>query len=545
MWETTQLGQKLNNKKNIFISPVNLTANGPAHLGHVGGPFLRMDVLSRHLKRLGHCVQTALTTDQVENHIEVQAVKHNVHRSDFARENDNHIRKGLEALSISYDFFPNTGEPDVVTLFEKVATRLIDSLEQNKGYDICNETLPVDDAVPYGAVEDQFCVGGWFGASCPICNSDAGSYFCEGCGAHFQPSDAVSPYSRRGKIIGWEASRSAYLTEGFDNKLSSLWDAMRILPEFRKIAERYITKNGATMRLTVPSSYGIEWPNDHFLNRQALFSYSSLLYAHSLLGGSMAQKKSNGISPFSKASNVILLSATAIDNVVPMMVGLSGSALAQNKYRPFDRIYFNKFLNLEGLKFSTSRNHVIWALDIEKQEKVNMDFLRAYLCKICPEIQESDFKVKDFVGFHNIMLEKLTLCYEISAALLTTGVHDLDESWLNILERLYLQQSQCFDSVDLCIADSVLPIETWVELGKSIQTPMQAATWLMGFSFISSPVLPKIASDISEWLGFDSGISPDEVGVPICIRNKPIPALKGRKLDITSIECLIPSRTGQ
>ncbi len=61
--------------RKIVISPVNLTANGRAHLGHAGGPFLRMDILARALRRSGHDVWYGLTTDGFENHVVARAAQ--------------------------------------------------------------------------------------------------------------------------------------------------------------------------------------------------------------------------------------------------------------------------------------------------------------------------------------------------------------------------------------------------------------------------------------------------------------------------------------
>lgn len=136
IWETTKLGEVPKVRTKVFISPVNLTANGPAHLGHAGGPFLRMDVLARHLRRIGHDVKTALTTDQFENHIEVQASKLQRVRSEFASENDDLIRTGLEALGIVYDVFPNTGLRSVAKHFSEVADGLTQALGESGGINI-------------------------------------------------------------------------------------------------------------------------------------------------------------------------------------------------------------------------------------------------------------------------------------------------------------------------------------------------------------------------------------------------------------------------
>ena len=45
----------------------------------------------------------------------------------------------------------------------------------------------------------------------------------------------------------------------------------------------------------------------------------------------------------------------------------------------------NEFLNLEGGKISTSRNHAIWVNDFENDFPEKEDVLRYVLCAIAPE----------------------------------------------------------------------------------------------------------------------------------------------------------------
>ncbi len=542
LWNVPKLGEAPHTRADVFISPVNLTANGPAHLGHAGGPYLRMDTLARHLKRLGHKVISALTTDQFENHIEAQALKAGIDRADFARRNDEAIREGLSALGILYDVFPNTGTAEVSIAFAETALSLITALDCSSGYIIQEQILPVDDALPPNfPIEDRFCIGGWFACLCPSCGTPAGSYFCEQCGAHFSPSEGVAPQSRRGVIVGWSPSHFAFLGDGLDTQLRTLWDKMKILPEYRAISEAYLNKNGSKMQLSIPSTYGYAWPNEGFTDRQALFSYSSLLYAHSLFCGALSYIGTKDESPFARGDKTILLSATAIDNVIPMMIGLSGTALSQDTFRPFDRIYFNKFLRLEGDKFSTSRNHVIWALDISQQQGINLDFLRAYLCEICPETEETDFLLEEFVGFHNGLRRSISDGLIRCESVLRFGPQELDGCWLAELEITYNIQLKAFDDVNLRIADCFNPLRDWIAKGKQVASSEQAVCWLVGLSYLGSPVIPGLAKHLTEWAGFGPLIHSADIGKPVQVTAKPLPDVPGVDLHISDIEHLIPS----
>ena len=61
----------------------------------------------------------------------------------------------------------------------------------------------------------------------------------------------------------------------------------------------------------------------------------------------------------------------------------------------------NEFLNLEGKKISTSRNHAIWVDDYLNNFDNKTDELRFVLCAISPENKDSDFTWKDFQARNN------------------------------------------------------------------------------------------------------------------------------------------------
>ncbi|MFC1368174.1 MAG: class I tRNA ligase family protein [gamma proteobacterium symbiont of Phacoides pectinatus] len=224
-----------------------------------------------------------------------------------------------------------------------------------------------------------------------------------------------------------------------------------------------------------------------------------------------------------------------------MMVGLSGAALSQNLFRPFDRIYFNKFLQLEGRKFSTSRNHVIWALDIQSQKNINRDLLRAYLCKICPETEEADFLLDDFATFHNAWRQMLIGGLKQCALILKPGVHNLDPDWLEKLNKAYSQQVKAFDDIDLVVADCIISLQEWISLGRQVSTSAQAVTWLVGVSFLGAPVLTSLAADIAKWTGIGALITSADVGAPVSVGDRPLPAITGEDVNVFDLEKLVSS----
>ena len=61
----------------------------------------------------------------------------------------------------------------------------------------------------------------------------------------------------------------------------------------------------------------------------------------------------------------------------------------------------NEFLNLEGDKFSTSKNWAVWLDDYLQDFRDKTDLLRYVLCSILPEQKDADFTWADFVAKNN------------------------------------------------------------------------------------------------------------------------------------------------
>ncbi|MGF6547399.1 class I tRNA ligase family protein [Paraburkholderia youngii] len=501
------LGDTRTPLRKIVISPVNLTANGRAHLGHAGGPFLRMDILARALRRSGHDVWYGLTTDGFENHVVAKATQLGEHPATMAARFHEQIGTDLKALDIHLDRFDDPVQRTNIDTFFGVREALMRRLGQSDQVQLRDERLPVDDALPSTApIEDRFSIGAWLAACCPSCLKPAGSFFCEACGMHFEPWDAVKPVSRRGTITEWVESKSYFLNMRDPTQLTVQWEQMHIEAPFARIAQRYVDRCGGTMRLTLPGLYGVPWQADACVNRQILFSYSAGCYTHHLYCGERYAQERGVANPFSHGSDTFLICSTGIDNTIPVLVGVTGCALVQENFRPFDSVNFNYFLKLNGSKFSTSRGHVIWAGDIGNINGINTDALRVYLSEICPEEEETDFRVGNMLGRHNHLVSTVgTLVASACATIVENpafrGEPAFDSSLFARLVELYGQQSAALSPDKLRVSLASKPLMAWLDLANEARTPATAYTWLKGLAFLAAPLMPRTADAIWVWLG--------------------------------------------
>ncbi|SDJ96710.1 methionyl-tRNA synthetase [Bradyrhizobium sp. Rc2d] len=531
----------------VYMSPVNLTANGRAHLGHAAGPFLRMDIVQKHLKRAGHHVRSGLTTDGFENHVLVRAVRENIDPSDLAHGFHTRIVEDLASVGIVFDHFDDPAYGRNLQRFSNVSNALMDALFAAGSLHFRAARLPVDDAGSAAMQpEERFCIGGWFGATCPVCEASAGSFFCEQCGYHFEPEEALNPVSRRGRIVEWTDNISAFLSISGNDRLFLAWDEAAVESSFLDIGKRYVARKGQQMRLTVPGLHGLAWDSGRFDSQQILFSYSSLLYAHSLYCGHKDTEDSGKLNPFARDSDTFLIGATGIDNTIPMLVGVTGCALGQNSFRPFDRIFFNHFLRLNGSKFSTSRSHVIWAGEITRIPNISIDVLRVYLSEICPEETETDLVSERLVDRYNVVFDRISAAIDrctdsVSAMPALTGCH-VDDAMMIALDRLYEGQCAVLSLDHLRVSQASRAVIEWLDCLDDKPDHQTAYTWLMGFSILAWPLMPKITEALWHWLGHSGHPVAACASTPSSQRIGTVPKIYGRRLAAADIDRCLPGK---
>ncbi|MEI9997646.1 MAG: class I tRNA ligase family protein [Rhizomicrobium sp.] len=503
-----------------------------------------MDVLARHLRRTGQRVASGLTTDGFENHVLVRAAAEGSDPSELAHRYYRRIKDDLASIGIRFDLFDDPAHLENLDRFDGVKNSLVRGLEQGSQVVLRSGMLPVDDALPEeAAVEERFCIGGWFAARCPRCGSAAGSFFCEACGHHFEPAEALEPASRRGKVVSWRRDESFHVQLATDGALARLWRDMKIEEPFAGIAQRYVDLAGQAMRLTVPGRHGLDWRAPGLVTNQICFSYSSLLYAHHLYCGDRIGDLNGWPNPFAAGDDAILIGATGIDNTIPMLVGVSGCALAQAAFRPFDRVYFNHFLSLDGEKFSTSRGHVIWAGDISAHGALNVDLLRMYLSEICPEDGETDFRISRLIARHNVLFGSIQP--KVATCTATLGlVRDrqmlFDESLLERLERLYEQQCAALSIDRLRVSYASAAVSDWLGETPNLASAESAYTWLKGLALLAAPLMPDLSQAVWKWLGHEDGVLAEEFLERPAIGRLPPPKLAGRILSSSDLDACMP-----
>src|SRR5262245_48387840 len=90
----------------LFV-PEMPTPNGRLHLGHMSGPYLRPDVLSRHLRMRGAEAYVVSGSDVYESHVELKAAQTGTTVEAVCNQFHDLIRAELDALGVEVDLYVN------------------------------------------------------------------------------------------------------------------------------------------------------------------------------------------------------------------------------------------------------------------------------------------------------------------------------------------------------------------------------------------------------------------------------------------------------
>ena len=467
--------------KKYLLVPVMPTPNGPLHLGHISGPFLRMDVLARCLRQIGHAVSIVSASDPWETHVLLRGLTNDAPPEQICHHYHREIANGLAALNINYDRFINVFEPPWSAALPNIANDVLVALAKQPG-----ALRVIKERVPYSRKHQMPLIGALIEGACPKCGASMGGFFCESCGAEISPSDLVKPRSRLpDDNWEWRSYDSLYLQVRDVVALRRLAERICADRRFVEMAFDGLALNNNLVRLTHPGAWGIHARAESVSPNSVIFTYPAL-FALSLLcaGAKDATAKDAAFAP---SSDVITIKSFGIDNSMPYIVSVLAQTQALGNVKPFDHYLTNYFSTLDGKKFSTSRNHAIWALDACHLLKAKTDTIRAYLSKVNPQYGETDFSIAEFGAFKTQWEERLER--NIAAALSTTRARSNN---LDHLARLFEQRNAALDPARFALAEAMKPLEEWARLADNGATH----AWALGFSVLAWPIMPELSERI-------------------------------------------------
>ncbi len=384
-------------------------ANGPRHIGHVSGFGVPSDVFSRYHRMAGDKVLMVSGTDEHGTPITVAADAEGVSPREIADRNNRIIVNDLAGLGLSYDLFTRTTTANHAGVSQEIFLGLL-----KNGYVFPKTTLGAISPSTGRTLPDRYIEG-----TCPICGYDgARGDQCDNCGNQLDPTDLINPVSRiNGETPKFVESEHYFLDLPAFTRALGDWLATR-----KSWRPNVLNFSVNLLDDLKPRSYtrDIDWgvpvPLDGWRDRpdkriyvwfDAVVGYLSASIEWARRSGDPEAWRQWWQTPDSDAYYFM-----GKDNIVfhseiwpAQLLGYNGEGDKGGTNGSLGRLNLptevvsSEFLTMEGRKFSSSRQVVIYVRDF--LARYDADALRYFIAVAGPENQDTDFTWAEFLRRNN------------------------------------------------------------------------------------------------------------------------------------------------
>lgn len=363
-------------------------ANGPLHIGHIAGAYLPADTYVRFLRLRGEDVAFVCGSDEHGVAISLGAKKEKLTPREFVDKYHAIMKKAFIDFDISFDIYARTSDQ----IHYKTAQDFFSKIHRQ------NIFLEDTSDQYYDEQEKIFLADRYIIGTCPNCgNANAYGDQCEKCGTSLSPRQLINP---RSTVSGntpvlkptkhwyfpldkFESWLKEWLIEGHKND----WK-INVYGQCKSWIDQGLQPRSITRDL----EWGIPVPLED--------AKGKVLYVwfDAPIGYISATKelKPNDWEKYWKDPETRLIHFIGKDNIVFHCIIFPAMLKAAGDFILPDNVPANEFLNLEGEKLSTSRNHAVWLHEYLNDFPGRRDELRYMLTSISPETKDADFTWKDY-----------------------------------------------------------------------------------------------------------------------------------------------------
>ncbi|MCG2837796.1 class I tRNA ligase family protein [Photobacterium sp. WH77] len=384
-----------NNSPRMFIVSPPPTPNGSLHLGHMSGPYLAADIY----KRIQKCKEKTvycISTDDNQSYVDKTAERLNVFPTELIKKSKHEILEVLESFSIDINLF---GEHDKE--YEDYVTSFFSDLYKSEQIKI------VETEVYYDPITNQYPIESFISGICKECFDECCGGICETCGFPNNGTDLINYNPSR--LIKKNEPRLVIDLEEFRREIEKNLSNISMRPRLKLLVDRILINRLPKVILSHKLPRGIKL-EDLGLQGQVLNVWAEMYPGHFYF-----LNKASG----EMTGEEEYVQFLGFDNsffYVFLHQALQVAGLRIKKELPkVSEFYTNQFYNLDSDKFSTSKGHAIWAIDLA--QKYNSDAIRFYLAKFAPEYSEQSFILEHFLvegrRFCSLVNDILTSCDQI------------------------------------------------------------------------------------------------------------------------------------
>lgn len=377
-------------------------ANGPLHLGHVAGVYLPADIFARFLRLKGADVLFICGSDEHGAAITLRAKKEGISPQEIVDKYHHQIHDAFQQFGITFDIYHRTSS----SLHHQTSSDFFKVLHEKNTF-IEESTQQYYDESFHQFLADRYITG-----TCPTCqNPSAYGDQCEKCGRDLSPTELIDPTSTlSGQTPVLKETSHWYLPMNKHEEWLTEWIQQGVLdgephhdPKAWKLqvlgqCMSWIHAGLKPRAMTRDLDWGVPVP---LPNAEGKVLYVWLDAPIGYISATQAWAAANGKNWRAywckeEAKNRKLIHFIGKDNIVfhtiifPILLKAHGDFILPENVPAYE------FLNLEGDKFSTSRNWAVWLHEYLESYPTKTDELKYVLTSIAPESKDSEFTWADF-----------------------------------------------------------------------------------------------------------------------------------------------------
>jgi methionyl-tRNA synthetase len=420
--------------KKVLVSSPPPTANGDLHVGHLSGPFLRADILTRYLKMRDVEAYCLCGTDEHQSYVAYRAEQLGLTPTETVDRFSEAIRKTMDAARIDVDVYLR---PSQSTGHVRLTQGIFASLYANGTF------ITKEEPALYCENCDQYLFEVYVCGECPHCGNGTCGNACEACGKPNDCTDLIDPICNRCRTrpVTRSASRLYFPLSAYEQQLRAYYESVEMNSHLRTLCEQMLEDGLPDIPMSYPSNWGIRVPISGFGDQRINVWFevgAGLLAATHVLSKKLGM--SGGWSQLWHANDVDVVTFCGFDNGFYYAMLIPAIFLAYDSQIKLVKTFLiNEFYRLDGLKFSTSRNHAIWGRQL--LNRASADTVRFYLALTGPETEQTNFTMEEFE--ETVQRELIDGCqswlHDLGNALATEyqGVAPAPKLWTNEQHQFY------------------------------------------------------------------------------------------------------------
>lgn len=368
-------------------------SNGPLHLGHVAGVYLPADIFVRFLRLKGHDVAFICGSDEHGAAITLRAKKEGITPQEIVDKYHKILADSFKDFNINFDIFHRTSSE----LHKQTAQEFFSKLnDEGKFTQLKSEQF-------YDEDYNQFLADRYITGECPNCHHpSAYGDQCEKCGSSLSPSDLINPVSTlSGKPPKMKDTSHWYLPMDQHEDWLRPWIKEGVLDgkqqhDPKKWRNQVVGQcmswidGGLKPRaMTRDLNWGVPVPVEG-ADGKVLYVWLDAPIGYISATKQWALDNNKNWEDYWKGDSK-LVHFIGKDNIVFHAIIFPIILKEHGDYILPDNVPASEFLNLEGDKFSTSRNWAVWLHEYLERYPNKIDELKYTLTAIAPESKDSEF----------------------------------------------------------------------------------------------------------------------------------------------------------